>query len=120
MPEGKGMVVEDEFGLAGRSRSEIDHERIGTPGPLHPFDLHQVAGDRGRIVEFLEIAHPPREFRIGHQAGSKRRAVVQILLDLRCVLLVGDNHPDSGDVDPVFQVLCGEHRGAGAEDRAKP
>ena len=116
MPEGKSMIVNDKFRFAGRPGRKVDHERIGASGPPHPFDLDQVAGDRGRVVEFLDIADPPREFCVGHQPAGQSRAIGADLLDFARILLVGDDHLDPGCIDPIFQVLWGEHGRAGTED----
>ncbi|OPZ41916.1 MAG: hypothetical protein BWY93_02117 [Euryarchaeota archaeon ADurb.BinA087] len=113
------MVVKDQFRLAGCSRGEINDERVSALRPLHPGYLHQVAGDRCRIIDLLDVADPPREFCVGHKAGGKGRTVIAYLLHLAGILLVGDHHGDLGRIDPVLQVLLGEHRRARAEDRSQ-
>lgn len=111
--------MKDQFRLAGCSRGEINDERVSALRPLHPGYLHQVAGDRSRIIDLLDIADPPGSF------ASVRRRVASVGQSL----LISSTLPEfSLSVITMeilaasirwHQVLWSEHRGAGAENRSQ-
>ncbi len=113
------MVVEHHLRLPGGAGGKVDHHRVGALRLLHAGDFHQAPGDRGGVGSLLDVAHPAGEVGVGDQPAGKRRAVVADLLHLGGVFRVGDDHLDLCGIDPVAEVLRGEHRRAGAEDRSE-
>ena len=119
VPERIRVVVQHHLGLAGGARGEVDQHRVGRPRPLRDRHADLVVRYRRGILEFVQVTRPALPLSVHQEEGVEQRAGVGDLVDLLGVLQVRDDHPELPGLDAVFDIFRGQHRRAGAEDRAE-